>query len=616
MIQVHDLSKEFGSRLLFSNIDFSLNRNERIGLVGRNGTGKSTLLKIIKGDMQPDSGEVSTPQNYRIEMLSQHIQFSFETIIAECMSVLPKEYQDETYRAEKILSGLGFDKEDFLKNPLSFSGGYQIRLNLAKCLLQSPNLLLLDEPTNYLDIVSLKWLENFLRRYPGEVILITHDRSFMNNVCTHTMGIHRHKLVKVKGQYEHYWQKVQEAEALFENTRLNQEKKKKELEEFINKFRAKARQASLAQSRQKMLDKMEEFDKLEDISSIDFSFRYKDFFAKTLVEAQNLSFGYEENHPLFKQLSFHINKGDKIAIIGKNGRGKSTLLNIIAGKLTPKEGKIQSHPAVSFGLFGQTNINVLYPEHTIEQEITNANPDLTKTMVRNICGSMMFTGDDAEKKIQVLSGGEKSRVLLGKILATPSNLLLLDEPTNHLDQESIEILITELQKFPGAVVIVTHSETILERLPTKFIIFHHNTCEEFLGSYSDFLSKIGWAEEMESVAEFTTQNENKISHKEYTKQKAELLKEKTQKLKPLLKRIEQVENSISQQEEISEMAKGKLVLASENGQASDIQHYSKELAQAEEKIENYFFELEKLSEEQASVEIFFDTELAKLSTLK
>lgn len=611
MIQVSGLSKEFAARILFQNITFAVQKNERIGLVGRNGTGKSTLLKIITEQIEADSGEISHPKNYSIAMLDQHISFSEDTVLKECMLALGQQEQHDFYKAEKILFGLGFSEEDLQKSPLTFSGGYQIRIVLAKSLLKSPDMLLLDEPTNYLDIVSLRWLERFLIKYPGELILITHDRDFMNKVCTHIMGIHRHKVIKIKGDYNKYWAKIQEDESVYENTRVNQEKKKKELEDFINKFRAKARQASLAQSRQKMLDKMEEFDRLEGIQSINFAFHYKDFAAKTLMNLENISYGYDEKN-LFQHLSFFINKGDKIAIIGKNGKGKSTLLNIIGGLISPRAGERSVHNAVSVGHFAQTHINTLHMDNTIEQEVISVNPELSKTAVRNICGSMMFSGDDAEKKISILSGGEKSRVLLGKILAKPTNLLLLDEPTNHLDQESVEILIDELKKFAGAVVIVTHNERILKKLAKKFIIFHHDKCEEFLGSYDDFLNKIGWEDEgiKEEVAV------EKISHKDYKIRRSDLIKQRSSLCRPLKDEIERAENEITALEELVELAQQELIKASELEESEKIQLFSKQLSSSQDQIDLFFSILEEKSEKLEQIENEFSQKLNELESLK
>lgn len=607
MIQITNLTKEFSTRVLFKDITFTVNKGERVGLVGRNGCGKSTLFKIITGDQVADSGEISIPKTYSMGVLEQHISFTKESVLAECMQVLSKEEQFDHYKAEKILSGLGFTLEDMQKSPNSFSGGYQIRINLTKILLKAPDLLLLDEPTNYLDIVSMRWLENFLRRYPGEIILITHDREFMANVCTHTMGLHRQTLVKIKGNYKNYKDKIDEDEIVYENTRLNQEKKKKDLQSFVDRFGAKASKAVQAQSKAKQIEKMDTLEKLLDESTLDFKFNYKEFQAKTIVRANNLSFSYIENQILFEKLSFYINKGEKIAIIGKNGKGKSTLLNLIAGLLEPVEGTIEQHPSMAIGHFGQTNINRLNLDSTIESEILSSNEHLSHTRSRSICGTMMFSGDDAKKKISVLSGGEKSRVLLGKILAQETNLLLLDEPTNHLDQESIDALIEELNRFEGAAVIVTHSELILREFATKFIIFHHDKCEEFLGSYDDFLEKIGWEDEI--VEE---KKKEKLSHKEYKHLRSEMIKERSKFTKPIKTKIERIEEKIMQAEERIEEANNGLIEASSSEDADAIQKFSIQLSDSEKLVNDSFIELEKLTNELEVIEAEFEIKLDEL----
>jgi ATP-binding cassette subfamily F protein 3 len=608
MIQVNGITKEFASRILFNDITFTVNKGERIGFVGRNGCGKSTLFKIITGDMEADAGDISIPKAYSIGVLKQYIEFSKPTVLAECMQVLSVEEQFDNYKAEKILFGLGFTDENLKQTPESFSGGYQIRINLAKILLKSPNLLLLDEPTNYLDIVSMRWLENFLRRYPGEIIIISHDREFMSQVCTHTIGLHRQKLIKVKGKITEYKAKLEEEESIYESTRLNQEGKRKEIEDFVNRFKAKASKAAQAQSRQKMLDKMDEMDALESISSLDFNFTYKDFQAKTMVKADNLSFGYDKEKPLFKKLDFYVNKGDKIAIIGKNGKGKSTLLNLIAKRLNPDTGNIELHPNIDIGHFGQTNINTLHNDYTIEEEIQSENPGLTQTKIRSICGTMMFSGEDAKKKISILSGGEKSRVLLGKILAKETNLLLLDEPTNHLDQESIDALVNKLNSFKGAVIIVTHSELILRRLAKKFVIFHHDKCEEFNGSYDEFLEKIGWEEEI--VVE---KKKEKLSSKDYKHLRSEMIKERSRATKSLKNNIEKNENEIIESEGLVEQANDLIIKASQVDDGEAIVKYSKQLSFNQNKIEELFLELEELSEKLNIIESEFEIKLNDLN---
>ncbi|WP_127716781.1 ABC-F family ATP-binding cassette domain-containing protein [Halobacteriovorax sp. HLS] len=497
MIQLNDISKHFGLQVLFEELNLLVGKRERIGFVGRNGAGKSTLFKIILGEIELDSGEVIIPKGYKIGALDQHIHFTKPTVLEECCQVLSEEEQYDWWKAERILFGLGFSEEDLEKDPASFSGGYQVRINLTKALVQNPNLLLLDEPTNYLDIVSLRWLRGFLTSFKGEVLLITHDRDFMDSVTTHTAGLSRKRLSKYKGNTTKFYEQLSIADEMYEQTRLNQEKKKKELQGFVDRFGAKASKATQAQSRAKQIEKMGTIEKLDSENNLGFTFHYKECPGKVVLEADNLSFSYSSKQEdcLFENLSLNIGRHDRIGIIGKNGKGKSTLLNVIAGELTPNTGAIKSHPSLSMGHFGQTNIERLDEGNTIITEISQSNHDLSIGQVRKICGTMMFTDDLAKKKVSVLSGGEKSRVMLGKILARKSNLLLLDEPTNHLDMESIETLSEEIVNFPGAVVLVTHSELLLRSSVNKLIIFHKNRAEFFDGTYDEFLEKIGWENE-------------------------------------------------------------------------------------------------------------------------
>ena len=497
MIQLNNISKHFGVQVLFDDLTLMIGKRERIGFVGRNGSGKSTLFKIILGELTPDAGEINIPKGYKIGALDQHIKFTKPTVLEECCEVLSEDEQYDWWKVERVLFGLGFSEEDLEKDPYSFSGGYQVRINLTKALVQNPNLLLLDEPTNYLDIVSLRWLRGFLRSFQGEVLLITHDRDFMDSVATHTIGLTRKRLRKYKGNTSKFYEQISISDEMYEQTRLNQEKKKKELQSFVDRFGAKASKAAQAQSRAKQIEKMGTIDKLDAESTLGFRFHYKECPGKVILETNNVSFSYsgKEEDDLFKNLTLSIGREDRIGIIGKNGKGKSTLLNVIGGELKARTGEITNHPSLSIGHFGQTNIERLHESNTILTEISDCNSELGMSQVRNICGTMMFPDDLAKKKISVLSGGEKSRVMLGKILARKSNMLLLDEPTNHLDMESIEILSEEIVRFPGAVILVTHSELLLRAAVNKLIIFHQGKAEFFDGTYDEFLEKIGWESE-------------------------------------------------------------------------------------------------------------------------
>jgi len=501
MIQASNIKKSYGAQTLFEDVSFLIGKGERVGLVGRNGTGKSTLFKIILGKEHLDSGDLSKPKDYKIGTLEQHIHFTKPNVLEECIQALPPEEQWDHYKAEMILSGLGFSQSDFEKDPYTFSGGYQVRINLTKALLNNPNMLLLDEPTNYLDILSLRWLKSYLTSWPGEMMLITHDRDFMDKVTTHTMGIHRKQARKVRGDTIKFYEMIMTEEETYEQTRQNIEKKKKEMQSLIDRFKAKASKAAMAQSRVKMMAKMGTMDKLEDEKTLGFRFNYLACPSKTVMNVQDIAFSYDgkEENNIFSNISFTVGRSDRIAIIGANGKGKSTLLNCIAGELKPTKGMITKHPEMYPGHFGQTNIDRLTADNRVVDEIQKSNPNLSLQASHAICGAMMFEGDISKKLIKVLSGGERSRVLLGKIISHPTNVLLLDEPTHHLDVESIESLIEELDAYPGAIIIVTHSELLLRSLAQNLIIFHRGKAEYFLGGYDDFLEKVGW--EGEPVAE-------------------------------------------------------------------------------------------------------------------
>jgi len=601
MIQINNLSKSFGRQVIFDGVTATVNQGERVGLVGRNGSGKSTLFRMILDEEHPDDGSITVPQGYRVGHLSQHITFSEDTVLKEaCLSLKPNEYGiDETYKVRKVLAGLGFSEDELDGSPHSLSGGYQIRLNLAKVLVSEPNLLLLDEPTNYLDIVSIRWLAQELRLWKGELIIITHDRDFMDSVTTHTMGIHRSKIRKIEGGTQKLYDQILLEEEVYEKTRINDEKKRKDVEQFINRFRAQANKAKAVQSRIKALQRHERLEKLTDAKTLDFSFNAASFTGKQLIVAENLSFGFDRHNLLISDLNLVVGKKDRIAIIGKNGKGKTTLLNLLAGELQPLHGAVTPHPGTSIAYFGQTNISRLNPAKTVEEEIMDVHPDHSRGASRKICGLMMFQGDHALKKISVLSGGEKSRVLLGKILVSPANLLLLDEPTNHLDMESIDSLIEAIEAFDGAVIIVTHSELILNAVAERLVIFDDNKVKVFEGTYQDFLDRVGWKDEavVESGVEKHPKAGKGINKKDLRKLRAEIITNKSKVLKPIEKRMAEIEHSIVKLEKKVDDSTKALHDASLRGEGDDIQRLSKEIYDSQQKIEALFNELAGLTED-------------------
>ncbi|MEA3372163.1 MAG: ABC-F family ATP-binding cassette domain-containing protein, partial [Campylobacterota bacterium] len=610
MIQLSNLSKSFSDQELFSNLNFKLNVGNRVGLVGRNGSGKSTLFKLILGEESPDSGDVIIPKGYRIGALRQHLQFSEPTLREEAALALEEEMKYDLYRVEKILFGLGFVQEDLEKDPLSFSGGYQIRINLAKLLVTEPNLLLLDEPTNYLDILSLRWLKSFLRAFQGEVILITHDRDFMDSITTHTMGIIRRSLSLIPGDTHKFYEQLQSNDELYEKQKTANDKKRKELEEFIARNKARASTAALAQSKVKQLEKMDQMDDLGFDATLKFDFNFKETPAKVLLDVKDLSFGYTPEKLLFENISFTLEKGECLGIIGKNGTGKSTLLNTIAGELKQFSGEVMFHGTTEFGHFGQTNIARLTPNNTIMDEIYAANPKLSESTVRSICGAMMFSGERADRKVSLLSGGEKSRVMLGQILARPANLLFLDEPTHHLDMDSIEALTVAIKNFKGSVIIVSHSEELLRRVADRLIIFAKDGADYFEGGYERFLEKIGWDESEEEVEKVKTVP--KVNRKESKKLRAALIQERNKLASPLKKEVEKLEQFIMETEDLIALHHDELIAASNSGESSRVMELSKLVSQEESDVEVKFERLEVVQNELDELLEMYEGKLAEL----
>ena len=634
MISIENLSKGYGGQVLFDRASFQIGSRERVGLVGRNGHGKTTLLRLITGAEAADDGSVTIPKNYRIGYVQQHLTFSRPTVLEEGMTGLVEAEKDHSWKVEKILVGLGFSEADMGRAPEEFSGGYQVRLNLAKVLVSEPDLLLLDEPTNYLDITSIRWIIRFLNAWPRELLLITHDRGFMDQTVTHVVGIHRQKVRKVSGSTEKYYSQLAQDEEVYEKTRLNDQRKRKEIELFISRFRAKARLANMVQSRVKTLAKMEKKDKLQAMDTLDFSFRTKPFSAKHVMRVDELTFGYDPSTTLIQKLDFSVNAGDRIGIIGNNGRGKTTLLKLLAGDLKPGAGEVVYNPNVEIGFFEQTNVQSLVDERTVEEEILYAHPATDRQQARNIAGAMMFSGDDALKRVSVLPGGEKSRVMLGKLLATPVNLLLLDEPTNHLDMDACDAMLAAIDSFSGTVIMVTHNELFLQALAQRLIIFQEDGVHVFEGGYQDFLERWGWEEEgggfgsprkkkaqtteaavekAEAPAE-KTEPRLKISKKELRRMRSALVAERSRALKPLAKKISDLESRIETGEIELARLNQEMVAAAEKSDGSRIATLSRDIHQCQAGIDRLFNELETVSEDHDRQRADLDEKLAALES--
>lgn len=614
MFQVQNLKKSFGGRTLFENISFGMERGERLALIGRNGHGKTTLFRILIGDMESDGGTIHLPRNYKLGYLSQHLKFSEKTISEEAALALPEGEEDQVYQAEAILCGLGFTAEDLMRAPGEFSGGFQLRIHLAKVLISKPDLLLLDEPTNYLDILSVRWLIRFLQQWKQELIVISHDRGFLDSISTHSMIIHRGSIKKIKGTTEALLEQIAHDEEIHERTRVKEDKKRKEVESYIDRFRYKASKAAGVQSRVKMLDKQPALQKLLSIENLRFYFQEQPYSGKIAIDVQELTFCYPNPSnaapiPLIQNFSFEIFHGDRIGIIGKNGKGKSTLLKLIAGQLKPLSGLIKNHTSLVKGYFGQTNIQLLNPANTVEEEIASANLTLNYSEIRSICGLMMFSGDSAKKSISILSGGEKSRVLLGRLLATPCNMLLLDEPSNHLDIESVEALVESLEDFSGSVLMVTHDEMVLRRVATKLIVFSGDTLRLFDGGYDEFLAQGGWEEEEGTGKEST---KSPSQRKEAKRMKAQMVQERSETLSPLKKKIENIEMRITVLERQQEELNNKMILASQRRASLEIREISTKIGAIKLELDRLYKDLEELFLKQEGIEKEFVKRLSDL----
>jgi len=532
MVSVNNLSIHFGGRYLFDNVSFNINPKDRIGLIGRNGTGKSTLLKILSGLEQQENGIVSKPRDFEIGYLPQEgIIISKKNIYDETKSALKNildidttikkliheienrtDYNSKEYlnliheldeanqhfkiaggmnldeEIEKILTGLGFLREEFYRPVNEFSGGWQMRIELAKILLRNPNLILLDEPTNHLDIESIEWLENYLRNYNGSIMLVSHDRNFLNAVTDRTIEIANFKIYDLPVSYNEFLVLRQEQKDQLLSAFKSQQKQIEQTEKFIERFRSKATLATRVQSRIKQLDKVERIEiEDEDTSAIGIKFPEPPRSGRMVAEAIDLSKSYGDKSVL-KNIVFDIERGDKIAFVGKNGEGKSTFSRILAGK-EEFDGTLNFGFNVEIGYFAQHQAELLDGDDTVFDVIDRAATGDMRTKVRSLLGAFLFSGDAVYKKVKVLSGGEKSRLALAKLMLQPINFLILDEPTNHLDMAAKDVLKKALLDYKGALIIVSHDRDFLNDLTTKTYYFGGGNIKEYIGDIYYFLNK-------------------------------------------------------------------------------------------------------------------------------
>ena len=531
MISVQGLGLHHSGNYLFRDVNFTIKRDDKVGLVGKNGAGKSTLLKMLSGEINFFEGNIVPEGNITIGFLKQDLDFvkgrtvwdetlqAFEQINAwknELEEVNHQlatrtDYESEAYHdlihrmtdlndilhhhdaynlegdVEKVLLGLGFKAADFDRVTDEFSGGWRMRIELAKLLLQNNDLLLLDEPTNHLDMESIIWLENFLKDYNGAIVLVSHDKQFMTAVCNRTFDINNKKVDDYKANYTKYLELRKDRKEKLIQAKKNQDAEIKQMEDNINKFRASATKASFAQSLIKKLDKIERIEvENEDVSKFNIRFVQSVVPGKVIFEAKNLGKKYGNNQ-VFDGVDFFVQRGDRIALLGQNGQGKTTLAKILAGEIKDYTGEWNLGHNVNIGYFAQNQEEVLTPDKTVLQEAEDAATEETRPRVRDLLGSFLFTGEAVQKKTKVLSGGERNRLALCKLLLRPFNTLIMDEPTNHLDIQSKEIIKLALQKFEGTIIVISHDREFLQGLCDKIFEFRDGSMKEFLGNINEYL---------------------------------------------------------------------------------------------------------------------------------
>ena len=615
MIKISNLTKSFGARVIFDAVSFNLNPGEHAGLVGRNGHGKTTLFRMLTGDDHPDSGEIYIPKNYTLGYLTQKLEFRESTVIDEACSGLPEHRKDDRWLAEKILFGLGFTVVDMGRHPSEFSGGFQVRLNLA----QGARLRAEPAAPGRADELPGHRLHPVAHRVPEG--MEERDHPHLPRPELHGQRHHPHPgdppEEDQKDRRRHGQALRPDPEGRGDIRKDPGERREEEEGDgaLHHKVPGQGEAGGPGAVPGKGPGEAGQDGALEKIENLDFSFRSSPFTAKSVMGVRDLSFAYDKGSPLlFGNLSFTIGKNDRICVIGRNGKGKTTLLRILAGELKPDTGEISTHPSAAAGYYAQTNTVNLNDALTIEEEVMAAG--IEKQEARNICGAMMFEGDAALKKIGVLSGGEKCRVLLGKILAKPCNLLLLDEPTNHLDMESTEAFMAAVDQFNGAVVIVTHNQLFLQALATRFIVFQGGRAFLFEGSYSSFLEKIGWENEEPVRADGDAlrgpDTAAGVNKKDLRKMRADIVTGRSRDLKPLEKMIAGIEESITVIEKDLARMNNDIIEASQTGKGEAISLLSREIHAAKQRTESLYGELDELTRRYDERAAHYDERMREL----
>jgi len=633
MLNVHNLTVSFMGTDLFSGITFKLNKGDRIGLIGKNGAGKSTLLKVLSKDIESSAGTMAFDKDIQIGFLRQDIDFvEGRTILEEAYQAFEEikeievkldyineqlatrtDYESEEYSqliidltdlteryellggynyqgdTEKILQGLGFQREDFDKLTDTFSGGWRMRIELAKLLLQNNDILLLDEPTNHLDIESIIWLENFLKSYGGAIVLVSHDKMFLDNVTNRTIEISLGQIYDYKKPYSQFLLLRGEIKEKQLQAQKNQEKEIKQKQLLINKFKAKASKASMAQSLMKQLDKVEliEVDQ-DDNAAMNVRFAISKEPGKIVVEAEKISKSYGDKHVL-ENVDLLIERSSKIAFVGQNGQGKSTLAKMMVGEI-PFEGYLKLGHNVEIGYFAQNQSEHLPPEKTVLEIMEDAATDGNRMRVRDMLGSFLFGGDAVDKKAKVLSGGERNRLALCKLLLSPFNVLIMDEPTNHLDIASKNVLKEALKQFNGTLILVSHDRDFLQGLTSTVFGFKDKVIKEYLGDIDYFLEQ----HKMENLREAEKRTVVKVD-KSTSKKAHELTRDQEKQLRKLKNKLSKIETQISDLE--TEIAKIDLQLAENYDEVSSKPNFFEKYKAKKAQLESLMSDWEQVEQE-------------------
>ena len=660
MLQAENLGYLIEGKYLFHSVDFVVNPGDRIGLAGPNGSGKSTLLKLLDGQLEPDEGHIHTqgdtqvgylPQDgvapqtdlsvfEEVEQSLEHVTRLFEEYEAT-RKVLEKQptgttqhdkalkklgkLQDKLQRTgayhihstiQQTLHGLGFSEEDWKRPVTEFSGGWLMRIALAKLLIKKPEILMLDEPTNHLDIGSLEWLEQFLDSYDGAIIVVSHDSAFLNNLTSRTFHLSRKTLQDYAGNYAFFEKKYAERKEQIWREYENQQKEIKRIQEFIDRFRYKSHKAAMVQSRVKKLEKMERIEPPENRKDIHFEFQPPPRSGAVVVECRDLCKSFGDNQ-VFKDLDLTIDRGDRIAILGPNGAGKSTLLKIMGGMLKPTSGEVELGHNVIHSYFAQHQVEELNVTNNLIEELETATHNHSETYLRSVLGCFLFSGDDVYKKIEVLSGGEKSRVALAKMMVQEANLLMMDEPTNHLDMQSKEIMQKALDSYEGTFIIVSHDRDFLDPLVEKVLEIDYDTASTFHGNVSYYLKKKHEREEREETAEQDKANREKkeksedkessqLSRAEVRKIEAKKRKEKSKKLKPVKQKMEPIEQNIEELEQQKEELEQIMAQPESYDDGRDISEMSQDYNAITRRLDAQYYKWEQLAEEAAEIEEEFE----------